>query len=217
MSERSEPHTETDMDGTLERGEQSRPSEIYVEVGPGLDPSAVNGTRKFDGDKAYYGIDAGMGWYNAKDGRLYGAAVQEELPRIQEQVQRDRPDEHIQFIHGEGHHLPFKDSSVHEVYMANAMAAISEDEIVEIFREAARVLRPGGEFVVKVSRDSGLYNIDFTRPRLQWTGFEVNEVVTAKEQPERFAELEQLYGTSRDVELPQGYFCIATHRKEAEL
>lgn len=46
--------------------------------------------------------------------------------------------------------LPFPDDSVEEIYSCHLLEHLDEDEIVDLFREIYRVLKPGGMFEARL-------------------------------------------------------------------
>lgn len=130
---------------------------LYVEIGFGEAPAALHGTVPFSG--TYLGIEAanGHGYPSAVDEK-YASVVLRAMPEIIRRAQAQRARKRIGLVYADanGKHggLPLGNDSAAEVYMANVLSSplpADDRERAEILREVMRVLRPGGNVVLKVS------------------------------------------------------------------
>lgn len=185
-------------------------TELYVEVGHGLAPAAAANGRRFDGNRAYLGIDNLDGDYSHVEGKSYGKQVAERLAKIVTKITTEKPGEHIIFSSADGRNLPLADGTATEVYMANVLtSSIPRWHRHELIKEAARVLKPGGTVVTKMSWDpEWLYPRYEAASWLQDAGLTIDEI-TGLSDSERFNELEDIYGIS-EHQNPDSYYVIAT-------
>ncbi|HMT04097.1 MAG TPA: arsenite methyltransferase [Solirubrobacterales bacterium] len=79
-------------------------------------------------------------------GKAYGLDMTEEMLDLARRNQKEAGVENVEFLQGEIEQIPLPDSSV-DVIISNCVINLSGDK-PQVLREAARVLRPGGQFAV---------------------------------------------------------------------
>jgi arsenite methyltransferase len=101
-------------------------------------------------------------------GKAYGVDMTDEMLELSRRNQREAGVENIKFLKGTIEELPLPDDSV-DVIISNCVINLSADK-PSVFREAARVLRPGGRFAVTdIVADPDMDEAT-RRDMAQWTG-----------------------------------------------
>jgi ubiquinone/menaquinone biosynthesis C-methylase UbiE len=101
-------------------------------------------------------------------GKAYGLDMTDEMLELAQANQRQAGVENVEFVKGTIEDIPLADDSI-DVIISNCVINLSGDK-PRVFREAARVLRPGGRFAVSdVVADADM-DEETRRDIQQWTG-----------------------------------------------
>ena len=145
---------------------EASPRRVFVEVGTHQMPVPLLGSRKFEENDVYIGIDIKK--HRVKEARR--------------RVERLRPENRkARFISADAEHLPLKDSSVDELYFGNVLGvpSISEEDRIKFLDEAERVLRKEGRLIIKETNTP--LAVDDLRELLEGRSLEQEKFLTPKD------------------------------------
>ncbi len=101
-------------------------------------------------------------------GKVYGLDMTDEMLELARRNQREAGVENVEFLRGAIESVPLPDDSV-DVIISNCVINLSADKRA-VFREAARVLGPGGRFAVTDIVADPEMDEETRRDLAQWTG-----------------------------------------------
>jgi ubiquinone/menaquinone biosynthesis C-methylase UbiE len=101
-------------------------------------------------------------------GKAYGVDMTDEMLELARRNQREAGVENVEFLKGTIEDVPLPEDSV-DLIISNCVINLSADK-PSVFREAARVLRPGGRFAVTDIVADADMNEETRRDMAQWTG-----------------------------------------------
>src|SRR5579863_59449 len=101
-------------------------------------------------------------------GKAYGLDMTEEMLALANENKRKAGAKNVEFLRGEIEHIPLPDNSV-DVVISNCVINLSSDKD-RVFREALRVLKPGGRFAVSDVITRGEMLPEIRKNVLLWVG-----------------------------------------------
>ncbi|MFL5907617.1 MAG: arsenite methyltransferase [Solirubrobacterales bacterium] len=102
------------------------------------------------------------------EGRVYGVDMTDEMLELARRNQSEAGIENVEFLKGTIEEIPLAEDSV-DVVISNCVINLSADKPA-VFREAARVLRPGGRFAVTDIVADADMDEETRRDMAKWAG-----------------------------------------------
>jgi len=101
-------------------------------------------------------------------GKAYGLDMTDEMLALARENQKKAGVENVEFLKGEIENIPLPDSTV-DVVISNCVINLSADKD-SVFREAFRILKPGGRFAVSDIVTRGEIPAEIKQNLLLWAG-----------------------------------------------
>jgi arsenite methyltransferase len=127
-------------------------------------------------------------------GKAYGLDMTDEMLALARDNQNKAGIENVEFLKGEIEHIPLPDDSV-DVIISNCVINLSADKD-RVFREAFRVLRPGGRLAVSDVVVRGAVPSEVRKNMLLWVGC----IAGALQDSEYISKLNQVGFDSIEIE-----------------
>ena len=132
-------------------------------------------------------------------GKAYGLDMTDEMLTLARENQKESGLANVEFLKGEIERIPLPDNTV-DVVISNCVINLSADKD-QVFREAFRVLRPGGRFAVSDVVVRGIVPKDIRKSVELWIGC----LAGALEESDYRAKLEVAGFTGVDLEVTRIY------------
>ncbi len=113
---------------------------VFADLGSGIFPVAFVGSRQFQGNDFYVGVEA-----DEKKIRQ-GLALTGNI--LKNKGNRERVGENIFFVKRRFGNLPFPDASVDEVFLGNILGESAIHFVDEVLEQSSRILKSGGTLII---------------------------------------------------------------------